>query len=137
MSSRLPRSWSFACGGRGLASRDGHTEIVRELLADGADVNATEPTLLVTQVPGVTRYYQSFTRDSWYGISEPPFDAAYHIWFAGQADLESASSRRSRPPLRRTTRSSSTSSTCTPCRSERTGSPARSRADPLFPAPRP
>lgn len=45
---------------------------------------------LVTQVPGVTRYYQSFTRDSWYGISEPPFDAAYHIYFASQKDLEAA-----------------------------------------------
>ncbi|MET9147654.1 MULTISPECIES: EthD family reductase [unclassified Streptomyces] len=55
---------------------------------------------LVTRVPGVSRYHQSFTRDSWYGISEPPFDAAYHIWFdsaeamadallsAEQADVE-------------------------------------------------
>ncbi|MFJ8312052.1 MULTISPECIES: EthD family reductase [unclassified Streptomyces] len=45
---------------------------------------------LVTQVPGVTRYYQSFTRDSWYGISEPPFDAAYHIWFDSSQALEAA-----------------------------------------------
>ncbi|WP_405474946.1 EthD family reductase [Streptomyces sp. NBC_00009] len=45
---------------------------------------------LVTQIPGVTRYYQSFTRDSWYGISEPPFDVAYHIWFDSLADLEAA-----------------------------------------------
>ncbi|MFE0105123.1 EthD family reductase [Streptomyces sp. NPDC059009] len=45
---------------------------------------------LVKAVPGVTRYYQSFTRDSWYGISEPPFDAAYHIWFDSLAGLEAA-----------------------------------------------
>ncbi|MGW4985208.1 EthD domain-containing protein [Streptomyces mirabilis] len=45
---------------------------------------------LVTQVPGLTRYYQSFTRDSWYGISEPPFDAAYHLWFDSLTILEAA-----------------------------------------------
>jgi uncharacterized protein (TIGR02118 family) len=45
---------------------------------------------LVAQLPGVRRYYQSFTRDSWYGISEPPFDAAYHVWFDDLAALRSA-----------------------------------------------
>lgn len=36
---------------------------------------------MVLNIPGVRRYYQGYTRDSWYGISEPPFDAAYHVWF--------------------------------------------------------
>ncbi|MDT0318399.1 EthD domain-containing protein [Streptomyces millisiae] len=45
---------------------------------------------LVTRLPGVTRYYQSFTRDSWYAISEPPFDAAYHVWFDDLASLRAA-----------------------------------------------
>jgi uncharacterized protein (TIGR02118 family) len=36
---------------------------------------------MVLNVPGVRRYYQSYTRDSWYSISEPSFDVAYHVWF--------------------------------------------------------
>ncbi|MDT0306636.1 EthD family reductase [Streptomyces sp. DSM 44917] len=45
---------------------------------------------LVAQLPGLRRYYQSYTRDSWYGISEPPFDAAYHVWFDGLESLRHA-----------------------------------------------
>ncbi|TDC06205.1 EthD family reductase [Streptomyces sp. 8K308] len=36
---------------------------------------------LVAGIPGLRRYDQSYTRDSWYSVSEPPFDAAYHLWF--------------------------------------------------------
>lgn len=45
---------------------------------------------LVAAVPGVRRYYQSFTRDAWYGISEPAFDVAYHVWFDSVDDLQAA-----------------------------------------------
>lgn len=45
---------------------------------------------LVARLPGLARYDQSFTRDSWYGISEPPFDAAYHLWFDSPTILEAA-----------------------------------------------
>ena len=45
---------------------------------------------LVAAVPGVRRYYQSFTRDAWYGISEPGFDVAYHVWFDSADDLRAA-----------------------------------------------
>ncbi|GLV79362.1 MULTISPECIES: EthD domain-containing protein [Streptomyces] len=52
--------------------------------------NRTAHAPLVARIPGLTRYYQSFTRDSWYGISEPPFDAAYHLWFDSPTILEAA-----------------------------------------------
>ncbi|MEV1010926.1 EthD family reductase [Streptomyces sp. NPDC049881] len=45
---------------------------------------------LVREVPGVRRFYQSFTRDGWYAISEPPFDVAYHVWFDDLAALAEA-----------------------------------------------
>ncbi|MYV40970.1 EthD family reductase [Streptomyces sp. SID1328] len=52
--------------------------------------NRTSHAPLAARIPGLTRYYQSFTRDSWYGISEPPFDAAYHLWFDSPTILEAA-----------------------------------------------
>lgn len=45
---------------------------------------------LVTRLPGLRRYCQSFTRDSWYQISEPPFDAAFHLWFDDVEALRAA-----------------------------------------------
>ncbi|MGP4109590.1 EthD domain-containing protein [Streptomyces sp. 4N509B] len=45
---------------------------------------------LVTELPGLRRYHQSFTRDSWYALSEPPFDAAHHLWFDNAAALRAA-----------------------------------------------
>ncbi|MEU0688388.1 EthD family reductase [Streptomyces uncialis] len=45
---------------------------------------------LAAAIPGVRRYHQSFTRDSWYGISEPPFDVAYHLWFDSTDTLRAA-----------------------------------------------
>ncbi|WP_026416420.1 EthD family reductase [Actinomadura oligospora] len=45
---------------------------------------------VVRRVPGLLGAEQSFTRDSWYAISEPPFDAAYHLWFEDAAALRAA-----------------------------------------------
>jgi uncharacterized protein (TIGR02118 family) len=45
---------------------------------------------LMLDVPGVRRYYQCYTRDSWYGINEPPFDVAYQIWFDDVESLRAA-----------------------------------------------
>ncbi|MFC4029883.1 EthD family reductase [Streptomyces polygonati] len=45
---------------------------------------------LTAAVPGVRRCLQSFTRDSWYAVSEPPFDAATHVWFDDLPALEAA-----------------------------------------------
>ncbi|MDT0270304.1 EthD family reductase [Streptomyces sp. DSM 44915] len=45
---------------------------------------------LTSRLPGLRRYYQSFTRDGWYGLSEPPFDAAYHLWFDDVSALRQA-----------------------------------------------
>ncbi|MFR9726625.1 ankyrin repeat domain-containing protein [Streptomyces sp. MS19] len=74
-----------------VASRDGHTEIVRDLLAAGADVNATEPTFgavplhkavyngraditrLLTEAPGIDLDFQGATN----GYS-PLHDALWH-----------------------------------------------------------
>jgi uncharacterized protein (TIGR02118 family) len=49
---------------------------------------------LVLDVPGVRRYYQCYTRDSWYAISEPGFDVAYQIWFD---DVESLCAAQQTP----------------------------------------
>lgn len=49
---------------------------------------------LVLNIPGVRRYYQGYTRDSRYDISEPPFDAAFHLWFD---DLEALREARRTP----------------------------------------
>ncbi|ONK14130.1 EthD domain-containing protein [Streptomyces sp. MP131-18] len=51
---------------------------------------------MVTGLPGVRRFYQSFTRDAWYSISEPPFDVAYHIWFD---DLAAVAAARQAPAM--------------------------------------
>jgi uncharacterized protein (TIGR02118 family) len=45
---------------------------------------------LVTELPGLRRYDQSVTRDGWYALSEPPFDAAFHEWFDDVDALRSA-----------------------------------------------
>ncbi|RMI37618.1 EthD domain-containing protein [Streptomyces triticirhizae] len=45
---------------------------------------------LVTALPGIRRYDQSYTLDSWYAISEPPFDAAYHLWFDDPSAVDAA-----------------------------------------------
>ena len=41
-------------------------------------------------IPGVRRYLQCHTRDSWYGFGEPRFDAAYMQWFDNLDALEAA-----------------------------------------------
>jgi hypothetical protein len=41
-----------------------------------------------SEVPGLLRHDISFTRDSWYVVGEPRFDAAIHCWFASLGALE-------------------------------------------------
>lgn len=41
---------------------------------------------LVLGVPEVSRYYQCYVRDACYELAEPPFDAAFQIWFSAPLD---------------------------------------------------
>jgi uncharacterized protein (TIGR02118 family) len=45
---------------------------------------------LVRNVPGLRRYLQCHTRDSWYGIGETSLDACYQLWFDDEDALRAA-----------------------------------------------
>ena len=45
---------------------------------------------LAKAIPGLRRYLQCHTRDSWYGFGEPRFDAVYMAWFDSVEALEAA-----------------------------------------------
>lgn len=45
---------------------------------------------LVMKLPGLSRYLQCYTRDSWYAVGEPRFDGVTQLWFENMEALQEA-----------------------------------------------
>ncbi|MEV7775725.1 EthD family reductase [Kitasatospora sp. NPDC086791] len=66
-------------------------------LADFRTDSLTRHAPLAEKVPGLRRYIQNHTRDTFYGVGEAVLDAAYQLWFD---DVRAYETARSTPEYR-------------------------------------